>query len=157
MQALAFKLCREFADLVHGSPIAIADRQVRQQHVAPSLGSEVLKNAQRVFFVEDLFEFVPSVGVRQCLDMAFLFAVVVAALGTLLQGPPQTFAEARCTEQQGGLLNESVGGNETKLAILDIRDAIQGIKQQSIGALIQGDSHGIGGEVPPPQVIQDDG
>ena len=71
--------------------------------------------------------------------------------------PAQARHDARGANQQGRLFQEAVIRNQAQRPGLDVRGAVHRVHQQTKGALVEGDGHGVDGEVAAAEVFLNGG
>ena len=54
-----------------------------------------------------------------------------------------------------GIFDESVVGDEAELAVFNVRDAVERVHQEAVRTFVERDRHGIGGEVPAAEIVED--
>jgi len=139
--------------LFEGRSIGFGGGPGREELLHPAFGFERLQNLEGVLFVADLFEFIAAQPVRHGRDTLFA-GVVVARPGALVHLPAGAGGETGDADHAGGIFEESVIVDQAQVARLHVGNAVQRIEQQAVGALIEGDGHGVDGEVAAAQVLQ---
>src|ERR1700759_2398352 len=89
------------------------------------------------------------------LDVALLFAGLVALLGSLVHLPAQAGHEPGGTNHPGGFFDKSVVADQAQLAVLDVGYPVEGVHQEAVGAVVQRDRHSVGGKVAAAEVVED--
>ena len=53
-----------------------------------------------------------------------------------------------------GIFDESVVADQPELAVFDVGYAVEGVHQETVGAVVEREGHGVGGKVAPPEVFE---
>src|ERR1700761_2481429 len=90
-------------------------------------------------------------------DVALFFTGLVALLGAGVHLPAEAGHETGGADHPDGIFNEAVVADQAKLTILDVGDAVERIHEEAVGAVVEGERHSIGGEVPAAEIVEDSG
>ena len=128
-------------------------RPMRMQHLQPVFFLERLHHIQRIIFMRQLRNLMSYRAARDVLDVVAFFRRVVAQLRALLQRPVKARRKSGSANQPRRILHERIVMQNPQQLRLNIRHAVERIKQQPTRPLIQRQRHRVHREVAPPQIV----
>jgi hypothetical protein len=157
MDSLELQMSLPLAHLFQLGDVDLGGGPGRSEELHPPFGFETPEHAERVLFVDDLLGLVAALEVGGGGDVALFLAGLVAGLGLFVHLPAEPGHEADGADHADGVLDKAVVADEAELAIFDVGDAVEGVHEQAVGALVEGERHGVGGEVAAAEVVEDGG
>src|SRR5712675_170593 len=89
------------------------------------------------------------------LDVPLLLASLVTLLGPLVHLPAEPGHKPCCSNHPGGFFDKAVVAYEPEFAVLNVGHAVEGVHEEAVGAVVERERHGVGGEVPAAEVVED--